>query len=312
MTVSGFANEWLVSIRSAIKFKTWESYEGLLRVHVVPRVGSIQLAKLEPSHLTKLYADLMGNGLSPETTGNVHRVVHGMLGKAFRWGVVARNVAALVSPPRVRVREKVMLTPEQVRAFLRTAEGHRLETLFTLAITTGARSGELLGLTWECVDLDQGFVHIRKALQQTEDGLSLAEPKTARSRRSVAIPQIAVVSLRGHRARQAEEALRLGSAWRNDYGLVFTTEIGTPLDARNVLKRQLRPLLAMAGLPSALRFHDLRHIAISLALAQGMPVPAVSEMVGHADAAITLRVYAHAIPGGQRQVADALESVLVG
>ena len=203
-----------------------------------------------------------------------------------------------------------IVTPEQARTFIEEVRGHHLEALFVLAITTGARQGELLGLTWENVELDQGEIEIRRALQKVDGEFALVEPKTRMSVRSLALTRMAIDSLRRHKVRQAEEALRLGPAWHNGFNLVFCTSVGTQLDKTNVTKRQLRPLFKRANFSPRLCFRDLRHIAASLALGQGTPIPVVSEMLGHTDSATTLRVYAHAIPGAQRQAADALEAIL--
>ena len=202
-----------------------------------------------------------------------------------------------------------MFTPEQTRDFLAAAKGHRLEALFALAITTGARQGELFGLTWDRVDFDAGEIEIRRTLQKVDGSFELAEPKTPRSKRRIALTGVAVEALRRHRVRQAEESLAIGAAWDKKFDLVFTTPIGTPLDKTNVLRRQLHPLLTKAGLPR-IRFHDQRHIAGSLALGAGVPLPVVSEMLGHANVAITLRIYAHAVPGAQRDAARVMQSLL--
>jgi len=312
LTVADFAAQWLKAIQSTVRPRTNEIYESLVRVHVIPRIGKIKLARLSPADLQRVYADLTTAGLSPKSVRHVHVLIHNMLEKAVRWDVMIRNVADLVEPPRVPPRDLVVLDGTQARAFLTACRGHRLEALFVLALTTGARSGELLGLSWDQVDLPAGTISIRRSLQELGGKLVLTEPKTRRSRRTVAIPAVAVEALRRHHVRQLEESLRLGPAWRNEWNLVFTNEVGAPVDRHNLLPRDYRPLLAKAGLPTSLRFHDLRHIAASLALGQGMPIPAVSEMLGHADAAITLRVYAHAVPGVQRQVAQAMQAVLAG
>lgn len=309
-TLASFATEWLDSIRMSLKPKTLESYEWALRLHVLPQLGEVTLADLNPSHVQRLYAEVMAAGLSPKSARNIHHVVHAMLERAVRLDLIPSNVAHLVDRPRAPHRELPVLTQDQARSLVEAARDHRLRALFVLAVTTGARSGELLGLTWDDIDLDNAAITIKKTLQKQGDSIRLIETNTARSRRKVAIPRLAVEALRWHRARQAEESLALGPAWRNVLNLVFTTRLGTPLDQRNVLRREFRPLLKSAGLPETLRFHDLRHIAAALALGKGMPVPAVSEMLGHADSATTLRVYAHAVPGTQRQVADAMEAAL--
>ena len=197
-----------------------------------------------------------------------------------------------------------MFTQMQAKDFLAAAKGHRLEALFALAITTGARQAELLGLTWDRVNLE-----IREALQRIEGSFQLVEPKSPHSERRLALTPIAVDALRRHKVRQAEEALRVGPAWVNEFNLVFTTTVGTSLDRTNVLRRQLRPLLQTAQLPP-IHFHALRHIANSLALGEGVPVAVVSQMLGHANPAITLGIYAHAIPGAQREAARAIQNLL--
>ena len=276
---------------------------------MIPALGHVPINKLGPVDLERMYADLDKRGFATSSVLTYHRRIHTMLEKAVRLGVVARNVAKLVDLPRQEQSELPMLSVEEVKAFLDAARGRRLEALFTLAVTSGARQGELLGLSWDRVNLDSNEIEIRQTLQRLNSQFQLGEPKTPRSIRTIALTTLANEGLRRHRTRQLEESLKLGRSWRNDNNLVFTTTVGTPLEKTNVTRRELRPLLQSAGLPS-LRFHDLRHIAASLALSQGMPVPVVSEMLGHANPSITLRIYAHAVPGAQRQVADAMDSLL--
>ena len=195
-TVSVFSEDWLESIKGSIRYKTWENYEALIRIHVVPTLGRLPITQLGPMHLTKLYANLVSSGLSPQSTGNVHRVLHNMLEKAVRWDVATRNVAKLVDPPKVKIKEKISLTVGETKNLLAAARGHRLEALFVLALTIGARSGELLGLAWDNVNLETGEIKITRSLQWTSDGWSFGEPKTSSSKRLVAIPDMAVEALK--------------------------------------------------------------------------------------------------------------------
>jgi len=309
VTVARFAQDWLAGIRPTVRPSTWQHYESLLRVHVFPSLGRVRLARLQPSHLQKLYNDRLESGSSPATVRHVHKVMHLMLEKAVRWGSVVRNVARLADPPRAVRRDLPMITAEQAARLLTTAQGHRLEALFVLALTTAARQAELLGLTWAAIDFDRSIVHIRASLQRLDGKASLVEPKTSRSRRTVALAPMALAALRRHRTRQMEEALRIGPAWDNSLDLVFTNQIGRPLNRHNVLQRDFRPLAHTAGLPVSLRFHDLRHIAASLALSRQVPWTLVSEMLGHTNVSTTMNVYAHTVPGTQGQVADAMEAV---
>jgi integrase len=287
-----------------------DSYESTLRIHIKPKLGHIRLAKLTATDLERLYADLSSKGAAPKSVRNYHACIHTMLEKAVRRDVLVRNVANIVDLPRKVRRDLPMITPEQAKAFLQATQEHRLEALFVLAITTAARQGELLGLAWDNVDLDTGLIDVRWALQKVDGQMELVEPKTASSVRTIALTEIAIAALRRHHGRQIQEQMYLGRAWVNELNLVFTTPFGTPLDKDNVRKRELPPLLRAAGLSDRLRFHDLRHIAASLLLSDGVPIPTVSEMLGHADSATTLRVYAHAIPGVERQAARALDKLL--
>ena len=310
LTLAVFADKWLASVRSSLRPRTYQSYESALRVHILPSLGRIQLDALQPSDLELLYARLTQDGLSAQSIRTYHVRVHTMLNRAVKWGVLTRNVASLVALPRIVPRELAVFSHQEAKAFLQAAIGHRLEALFVLALTTGARQGELLGLRWDRVDLDNGHIDIRQALQRIDGRFQLVEPKTSSSARRVALTDIAVEALRHHHTRQLKEALRLGQAWDNDMDLVFCTTIGSPLDKANVTRREFRSVLRHAGLTPQLRFHDLRHISASLALGEGMSVTSVSEMLGHSSPATTLRVYAHAIPGADRLVADALQNLL--
>lgn len=201
ITVASFASDWLRAIRPSIRPKTYEGYESAMRTHLVPAFGHLRLSKLGPLHLERLYGDLSAKGLSPTTVSTYHSRIHTMLSKAMRLGLVSRNVSELVDLPRKPAKEPPMFTPEQTRDFLAAAKGHRLEALFALAITTGARQGELFGLTWDRVDFDAGEIEIRRTLQKVDGSFELAEPKTPRSKRRIALTGVAVEALRRHRVR---------------------------------------------------------------------------------------------------------------
>lgn len=170
------------------------------------------------------------------------------------------------------------------------------------------RQGELLGLRWRDVDLDRAALQVRMSLQETTGRYILAETKTAHSRRSVALAPATVAALRAHRARQDAERLALGAAWDGALDLVFPNERGGLMIPHNLAKRSFKRLLARAGLPATVRFHDLRHTAATLLLARGVHAKVVSELLGHADIAITLRVYAHVTPHMQDAAARAMEA----
>ena len=309
-TVAQYLTSWVEGTRSTVRPRTFSRYEGCVRLHIIPVLGKVPLARLSPQHLQRLYENRLQAGLSPASVGQVHAVFHRALEQATRWGLVPRNVADLVSRPKSRRREMTALSPEQSKMLLAAASGERLEALYVLAVTTGMRQGELLALKWSDVELENGSVQIRGSLQPTPDGLVIVEPKTVAARRNVSLTGVAVEALRKHRASQAEERLRLGAAW-DDRDMVFPNAVGRPMDVRSLARRSFLPLLEAAGLPR-MRFHDLRHTAATLLLGQGVHPKVVAEMLGHARISTTLDLYSHVTPTMQKQATEALDQLLSG
>jgi integrase len=309
-TVRQYLEGWLAAIKGNVRPKTFTGYEIYVRLHTVPTLGKTRIAKLTPQQLQALYSKKLEEGLSPTTVFHIHATIHRALQQAVRWGVIARNVAGLVDPPRRTRQEMKTYSSEQARILLDAAVGERLEALYILAITTGMRQGELLGLRWKDVDLDEQVLRVRATMQRTKEGLTFCEPKTAGSRRQIALTSQAITALRRHRANQAEERLRMGPSWE-DKDLVFCTANGRPIEATNLLRRSFKPLLKKAGLPN-LRFHDLRHTAATICLKKKVPAKVVSEMLGHSRIAITLDTYSHVLPDMQREATAAMEAALWG
>ena len=307
-TVAQYLAGWLESTRPSLRPRTWIRYEEYVRLHAIPEVGKVSLSRLSPQHLQRLYASRLESGLSPTTVAHLHAVLHRALYRAARLGLVPRNVAALVEPPRIKRREMMTLCLEQSNVLLRAAKGDRLEALYVLALTIGMRQGELLALRWRDVDIEGRMIRVTGTMQRTPDGLNIAEPKTASSRRHVAITDRAVDALRRHETRQKEERLRLGEAWEKSE-LVFANEVGRGIEAGNLIRRSFHPLLERAGLPR-IRFHDLRHRAATLMLAGGVHAKVVAEMLGHSQIAVTLDLYSHVTPTLQRQATDTLDALL--
>lgn len=226
---------------------------------------------------------------------------------ASRWGLVPRNVALLVDPPRGNRPAVQPFTPEQARVFLDAVQGDRLEALYTVALSVDLRQGEALSLRWEDVNLEQRRLSVRYALQRIGGKLQLVEPKTAKSRRTLALPAFAVTALRAHKVRQLEERVRLGAHWR-DTGFIFTSSVGTPLEARNVV-RHFHAVQARIGIRPRRRFHDLRHSAASLLLAQGEDLRGIMELLGHSQISLTANLYAHVLDASKRQTADRMDAL---
>ena len=309
--VATFLERWLrEAARPSVRHSTYERYAGIVHQHLIPAVGSTRLTKLSPAHVQGLLNAKLAAGLSPRSVHHLRAVLRKALNQALRWGLVTRNVATLVDPPRVPRFELTPLDPDQARQLLEAIRGDRLEALYTVALAVGLRQGEALGLRWQDVDLDAGLLHVRHALQRNADGkLGLGEPKSRTSRRSIALPPPATAALREHRRRQLQERLLAADRWQG-YDLVFTSTVGTPSDGTAITKRFQR-LLADAGLPRQ-RFHDLRHACASLLLAQGIHPRVVMEILGHSQISLTMNTYSHVIPALQRDAADRMGDLLAG
>ncbi|UOY02626.1 tyrosine-type recombinase/integrase [Blastococcus sp. PRF04-17] len=273
----------------------------------MPTVGTISLSRLRPSDVEALIVTKRDAGLSGSTIRTIYTVLRSALDIASRDGLIRSNPAAAVKRPGVERKDAPHLTAEQAQALLEAIRGDRLENLFRVMLATGLRRGEALALHWSDVDLDARQLRVRGTLSRTSQGLQLDEPKTDKSRRTVPLPRSAVEALRTHRTRQLEEQLAAAGAWQ-ERGLVFTTEIGTPLEPRNVLRR-FEVLMERAGLPGV-TLHTLRHSAASFLLAAGTHTKVVQEHLGHSSYAITADIYSHVGPAQQREAADRLDQAL--
>lgn len=306
LTVKAFFGEWLEAKRPSLRPESYRRYEEAARLHIVPEIGRKPLSKVTPADLQALYARCRAKGLSGTSLSLIHGVVHKALDDAAKWGLTVRNVADLVDAPKRDTGEMRTLSPEEAARLLLAARGDPLEAFYALALTSGLRLGELQALRWRDVDLDRRRLRVTATLQGAQDGRPiLAEPKTARSRRTVHLSEMALQALRAHRTRQLEQRLVVGAIWQ-DNDLVFCNGFGRPLDGNNVRTRSFAPLLERADLPP-MRFHSLRHSAATLLMAEGVPVKVASEMLGHADITVTLKVYSHVLPGMQEAAADAMD-----
>jgi integrase len=233
--------------------------------------------------------------------------LHKALKQAVHDGLVPRNVTEAVKAPRQCRKEIPTLTREQVRIFLNSAKGDRLEALYLLAIHTGLRQGELLGLKWSDIDLDRGTLQVRRILSAAKEGPRFTTPKSNQGR-SVRLTAQAVQASRDHRKRQVQERLKHAGFWK-DHGLVFTTLVGTPLNRHNVFSRSFKPLLPRAELPD-MPFHALRHSFATLMLTSGEHPKVVQEMMGHSGIRVTMDFYSHVLPDMQKEAVNRLGAML--
>jgi integrase len=308
LTTGDYLTGWLRdSVSDTVRQRTYERYESLVRVHISPALGRVKLKNLTAAHVRGLCREKLDSELAPRTVQYIHRTLSKALKQAVNDGLIPRNAAASVKPPQPRTEEIRPLDREQVRAFLQAVSGDRLEALYVVAITAGLRAGELLGLKWEDVDLETGMLQIRRTLSEARSGRIFEAPKSGKGR-CIRLTRRATEALRGHRTRQLEEKLQLGTLWQ-DNGLVFASEVGTPIGGRNLI-RHFKIRLGRAGLPSMFRFHDLRHTCATLLLRQGVHVKFVQELLGHGDVSLTLNTYSHVLPDMGDAAAGAMDEAL--
>lgn len=308
ITVAEYLAQWVTDyVEPSLAPKTLATYRDSIRLYFVPALGSIELVALRPSHIQSLYTALLGH-LSARSVQRYHQILHAALRQAVRWQLLIRNPADAVEPPRPDRRPIRATTPDQARAVMAAADATSLGPFVRLAILTGMRRGELLGLRWADVDFDASALNVQQSAQRISgQGIVFRQPKTRLSRRSIALSREAMRLLRHHRRNQAEARLLAGPAYV-DRDLVFASGLGSPLEPGNVL-RTWRRIVTSAGVPG-LRIHDLRHAHATLMLGKGVHPKIVSERLGHASVNITLDTYSHVLPGLQAAAAEALDALL--
>lgn len=317
-TVAGLCERWLRDYASAnVAPRTFERYAEIVHRHIVPALGSIRITSLRPMHIVTAEQRWLvegridgRGGLSPRTVLHHHRLLREILQQAVKWQVLARDPASAVEPPRPARTDMNVLDRDQAARLLEQCDRAEFGTVIFMAIQTGLRLGELLGLRWSDVDLDHGAVRVQQTLQRLHGGEVLfGQPKTHRSRRAVSIAPSAVERLRRHRTEQLEQRLAVGAAYQHPE-LAFTDGLGGPVDERG-LRRRFYGLLQAADLPRV-RLHDLRHTMATLMPSLGAHPKIISERLGHATVGITLDTYSHVLPNLQAEAARQLDAWLTG
>jgi integrase len=315
MSVSAFLDRWLADYaKPKVSPKTYERYQEMIDGHIRPALGSYLLPKLAPLHIQAFYGRALASGrkdgkggLSSRSVVHFHRLLNKAFAQALKWQLLARNPIQAVEPPRAERQEMRALDEDETATLLGLLGTSRLSMPVMLAITTGLRRGEILGLRWSSVDLATGTITVVQSLEQTKEGLRFKPPKTHRSRRSIALLAITVEALRSHRARQAQERLALGPAY-DDHDLVCPRPGGTPWPP-DMFSTTFAALIRRSGL-RRFRFHDLRHSHASQLVKAGVHPKVVSERLGHSGVGITLDTYSHVLPGLQENAATQLNCLL--
>jgi integrase len=329
-TTAVYLREWLAAARASLRPSTADSYETLINLHLIPHIGHVAVQKLTPPMLIALYAKLSESGrvyhkgkapkkgeppkpkggLSPRTVRYCHTILHKALKDGVRWGQLQRNVAEYADVPKQNSTGATLKTwtAKELRTFLASVADDRLYAAYVLTSTTGMRRGEALGVRWQDIDLDRAQLSVRQTLGLVRYKLVLTEPKTASSRRNIALDPMTVEALKAHKARQLEERLKLGLGRAAPDALVFTTLEGDPVHPEGFSETFQRNA-KNAGLP-IIRFHDLRHTWATLALSSGIHPKVVQERLGHSNIAVTLNTYSHVVPGMQESAAVQVASLL--
>jgi len=319
ITVKAFLlDEWLPTVKATLRPTTYASYTMLARQHVIPRLGSLQLQNLSAAAINALYAHLAtdgrvrgGGALSASSVRRVHAVLHRACHDAVRWGRLTTNPVAAADPPKASAEHRDRLpvwNAEQLTAFLDQVSQDRLFALWRVLAMTGMRRGEALGLAWQDLDMEGGALTIRRAWIPVNGVAQMSEPKSRRSRRTIALDPVTLEALRTHAARQADEQV-CWSEGHAEAGFVFTRPDGRPLVPWTVSKTFHDH--ARAALLPEIPLHGLRHTYATLALATGVNPRIVSGRLGHSTVALTLDVYSHVLPQQDRQAAETIAALLL-
>lgn len=320
MTVGDWCEQFLRNVKPTVKTKTFASYDGNIRNHIIPALGTIKLKDLSPSHVQAMINDLHSSGLSPETTATVRRVLSVALNQAVAYWLIPDNPVNATKPPRIEKKLPVVLNKEQIIALLdaadkceflpKTDDDSRLYlrrcyfTLLCIAIDSGCRIGELLALRW--MDLQQGRLYIRRALE----GNKIGTPKTESSYRAVTLSKSALGILKDFCKYQLAYCDKWGFWKVSDNSLIFANSWGTIIYLQNLSKRWWKPLLKAACIPVGFRWHNLRATSATQLLQSGIPVKAVSERLGHSNVSVTLSKYAGIVRGIEEQAAIVMDGVI--
>ena len=314
-SLDDYLNRWLAeSAKPRLSAATFENYEYLLKLYVRPRLGKRKLSDLKLHHMQSLSADLTADGKSARTVRYALNILSGAFRYAIKKGILAVNPCTGVDLPRLENREMKAFTPEEGRRFLEACKGDRLGLVFAVALASGMRPEEYLGLKWSDVDLEKYTLTVQRVLIRSKmkgGGWHFDKPKTGKSRRSMPMPPAIMAELKVHRTDQLKSMMTLGSEYER-HDLVFTNEFGRPLDLKNIRTRNFARILKAAGLDSEFRVYDLRHSMATIMLANGENPKIVSERLGHASITLTMDTYSHVLPGIQEAATDRLGKVLFG
>jgi len=312
LTVGQLLDDHLEALKPAVRISTARQYEVYARLHLKPAVGHIEAKKLTALQIEACYRALRGR-LSEASLLNVHQFLNGALERGVKHRILSMNPCQTITPPRPVRQEAQALDAQQCGELLRSVEGTRYHAPILVALATGVRIGELLGLLWSDVDLDHGLLTVRRTAQRTPAGVVLLDqPKTKSSRRTITLPSVAVECLKRHRVDQLNEKMRLRLVWREPAGdLVFPTELGGPWAPDN-LSKAFKVRVLKLGFSDRISFHSLRHSHATALLMANIPARIAAGRLGHSSTRVTQDTYQHLFSDAQDEAARRIDEAMRG
>ena len=312
MALNDYLDKWLEEIaKPRLRESTYNQYVWIVKTYIKTKLGLMKLSDIQAYQIQKAYGEMQKKGLSPRTIRYTHNVLSSALKQAVKWRMIIQNPCELCELPRQEKKEMKCLSPIETRKFLEAAKESKWFVLFLLVIESGLRPEEYLGLQWKDVDFEQRCISIRRAvIEKEKGGFYFTEPKTKKSRRKIPISNTVLSALKSHKRKQLEYRMKLGAVYQNN-DLVFASEVGTPLQRKNLTDRHFKPLIKKAKVTN-IRLYDLRHTTATLLLSAGENPKVVSERLGHASIVLTLDTYSHVLPTMQKSATDKLEKMMIG
>lgn len=316
MKFSEYLDYWIKEVcENKLSITTIDGYKQNIEKHIKPYLGNLELDKIMPLHLQNFYTDKLKNGklngkggLSNKSVVTLHRIIHRALEQAVKWQLIIRNVADSVEPPKPKKYKANFLDEKQTNILIEKAKKSDIYIPIMIAVYTGMRRGEILGLKWENVNFNKGYISVEQALYSTSNGLEFSSPKTDKSIRKIAIPKTLINELKKHKIKQAKNKLKLGSVYQEN-NVVCCNENGSLINPKS-FSRKFHTLLKVNKLP-IIRFHDLRHSHASLLVKLGVQPKVISERLGHSNINITMDLYSHVYEETDKKVANMFEKMLI-